>query len=444
MKSIGVYATLALGALMAEPAAAHPHGKYLKRALVTEVAWTTVTVADVIIWVDEDGNPVKTETQDLTAVVPTTVTGPLITSSPIAQVVTPASAVPTSSAEYKSSATSVGTPSSSTSSSVKSSTSPPSISTSSAHYAAPPPLVTKPTSEPPASSESPATSFSAYAKPSTESPQAQPTVTPQDGSISKWPVGVTYDIYSGSGGCKSASDIATDYDKMMGNYDIVRIYGLDCDGVSAAVQKAHEHGKKIFAGAYLPQEQLQKAVDTLHGAVQKYNGGDWSIISGFSIENERVQCGDMTASGVVDTIRQAKEALKAVGYNGPVGATDTVPAVVGNPSICDAADIVFVNIHAFFDSDCRAEDAGICVQRHVDEVKKACGNKRVVITESGWPSQGEANGNAVPGRANQQAAIESLKSQFKNDIFIFSAFDTMWKADSGDTFNAEKYWGVMK
>jgi len=74
------------------------------------------------------------------------------------------------------------------------------------------------------------------------------------------------------------------------------------------------------------------------------------------------------------------------------------------------------------------------------------GGKKTVITESGWPHQGEPNGLAVPSPDNQQLAIGSLKSSFADDaggLILFEAFDNMWKKDSQYTFGTEKFWGFL-
>jgi len=48
----------------------------------------------------------------------------------------------------------------------------------------------------------------------------------------------------------------------------------------------------------------------------------------------------------------------------------------------------------------------------------------------------------VPGRENQKKVINSLK-QLGNDYILFTAFDDPWKANNVNTFNAEKFWGIM-
>ena len=177
--------------------------------------------------------------------------------------------------------------------------------------------------------------------------------------------------------------------------------------------------------------------------MNEYNGGNWDIISLVSVENERVNARAMTASDAQGTIEEARTAFRKAGYNGPVGAVETVPAVIDNPGICASSDLVMVNIHAWFDPNTEAKDAGKFVKSEVARVKAACGNKHVVVTESGWPHQGDSHDKAVASPDAQKAAIASIRAEFNSDLFLFHAFDTLWKTDDASTFNAEKYWGML-
>lgn len=234
----------------------------------------------------------------------------------------------------------------------------------------------------------------------------------------------------------------------MKGYKTVRIYGMGCNIVPLAIQNAVKNGQKLMAGVYTSStgngEDLSTVINVYKDAVRQYANGDWDIIQLFSVENERVNDHDLTASAVVDAIQRARGQLRGLGYNGPVGAVETVPAMLDNPAICKASDVVMVNCHAFFDTNTKAQDAGTFVKNQVQRVKSACNTDRVVVTESGWPHQGNANGAAVPSPDNQRMALESLRSNFDHDLFLFNAFDSPWKADWASSFNAERFWGVIQ
>ncbi|KAK4946877.1 Cell surface mannoprotein mp65, partial [Elasticomyces elasticus] len=122
---------------------------------------------------------------------------------------------------------------------------------------------------------------------------------------------------------------------------------------------------------------------------------------------------------------------------------DTFVAIIANPELCRASDYAAANCHAFFDGGVTAQGAGAFVLSQAQAVSKACGGKNTVITESGWPSQGNANGAAVPSLSNQKDAINSLKSHFSSNMVLFTAFNDMWKKNNAGTFGAEQYWGII-
>lgn len=233
----------------------------------------------------------------------------------------------------------------------------------------------------------------------------------------------------------------------MTKYGIVRIYGMACNIVPLAVRLAEENNQKVFAGIWLAKdgsnEKTEDVVSALTSAVRDYAGGNWDIVKLVSVENERVNDGAFTASEVVDAINRARQALRFAGYNGPVGAVETVPAMLDNPTICKNSDLAMVNVHSFFDQNTKAEDSGKFVRDRVGEVKDKCGGKRVIVTEAGWPHQGDSHGAAVASRENQKKAIDSVLSLFDHDLFLFNAFDSPWKSDWAGSFNAERYWGIF-
>jgi len=148
---------------------------------------------------------------------------------------------------------------------------------------------------------------------------------------------------------------------------------------------------------------------------------------------------------VVAAVAAARQALRAAGYAGPVVTVDTFLAVERSPELCDRSDYCAVNVHPFFDGSVAAEEAGAFVRRKVADVKAVLRNPgmRVVVTESGWPWQGNTNGRAVPGRDQQEAAVKSLvEAGNEGGLFLFSAFDDRWKKAEAWTYYAEPFWGL--
>ena len=254
--------------------------------------------------------------------------------------------------------------------------------------------------------------------------------------------GVTYSPYKGNHNCKTQADVDADFAEFASTFGTIRLYGVDCDQV-AMVRKAlgSKYDNKLFLGIF-KLDDIAGQVATMSAGL----GGDWSRVNTVSVGNELVNNGGASVGQVVAALGTAKAALKAAGYSGPVVIVDTFNAVIANPQICDASDYCAVNMHPFFDPNTAPSQAGAFMTNQLSRVRAAIsGNKRVVVTETGWPWQGSANGLAVPGKDQQATALQAIKGAFASDpsgVFLFTAFNDLWKKPESATFNAEQYWGM--
>ena len=285
------------------------------------------------------------------------------------------------------------------------------------------------------SSAAPAKSSAAASSASSAASSSSTSSSSSSGSM-----GLSYSPYSGSlaagnVGCKTTSQVATDFQSING-YDLVRIYGTDCNQVANVLAAAKAKNMKVFAGVY-NIDQVESELQTIIAAAN----GDWSSFHTIAIGNELVNSGAKTAAQVVAAIGTARTILKAAGYTGKIVTVDTFIAVENNPSLCQASDYAAVNAHAFFDNTCEASNAGTWLLNTMQAVSAACGGKETWITESGWPTAGDSNGVAVPSTANQKAALSSLKSKIGSNLILFTAFNDMWKA--AGYLNVEQSWGML-
>jgi exo-beta-1,3-glucanase (GH17 family) len=208
---------------------------------------------------------------------------------------------------------------------------------------------------------------------------------------------------------------------------------------------ARATGVQLFLGIF-NLDGLDDQIRTLVDAVYTY--ADWSVVESISVGNELVNNGQATAQQVINAVHAARESLRRAGYTGPVVTVDTFIAVLNNPSLCDSSDFCAMNIHPFFDPNTPASAAGTFLANQVGRVRQqlANPNQRIVVTETGWPWQGSANGAAVPGKENQQTALESIRSVFANhnpgNVIFFTAFNDLWKRAEPSTFYAEQFWGI--
>ncbi|KAJ0114383.1 cell wall glucanase [Diaporthe amygdali] len=254
--------------------------------------------------------------------------------------------------------------------------------------------------------------------------------------------GVAYAPYNADGSCKTASQIMKDFGVIGQTYGFVRVYGVDCNQIPNVYAAAKSNNLKVFFGIF-SLDNLGDQIATLVQGIQK----DWSIVDTVSIGNELVNNGQATPQQIINALKSGKALLQQSGWTGPVVTVDTFMAVLAHPELCQASDYCAVNIHPFFDPNTAPGQAGVFVANQVQNIRNKLGNPsaRVRVTESGWPWQGSANGQAVPGVDQQAAALSSIRAAFSNnphDMVLFSAFNDMWKAAAPPTFYAEQYWGI--
>lgn len=255
--------------------------------------------------------------------------------------------------------------------------------------------------------------------------------------------GLSYNPYNKDGTCKTAAQVLVDFNGFGGAFATVRTYGVDCNTVPNVLAAAKAHGMKLFQGIF-DINAIESAVQTIVAAV----GGDWSSIHTISVGNELVNSGQATAATVVAAVVKTRSLLRAAGYTGPVVTCDTLVATISHPSLCDNSDYCAVNSHPFFDPNTAASQAGTFLTTQLGNLKNVLANKAqsIVITETGWPSQGNANGAAVPSPANQATAIAAIKSAFASNpagLVLFNPYNMHWKTSNVNQFNAEQWWGFL-
>jgi len=421
----------ALGALsLINLASAKPNGHHRRHQQLhekrqevvyeTDYTYVTTQLPNVVVFVDENGTPYSTSTD-----------GQAAATSAAAAVYTQAAAQPAYT-EVASSSTEIyvaPTPSPTTLASVYNKAA---ISKDS--------TTVIPSYSSPAAYSSAATSSKAAAS----SPAASADGVPQG-------YGIVYSPYQANRDCKTQDQVNSDFEQIMAyaaangeKYDFVRLYGADCNGPSMVLNVCEKYDLKIFGGIYnvLTDDAMATELALLIKQVSD-SGKGWSRFNTISIGNEVVNMGQLAASAMAGKVSTARAVLNAAGYSGPMVAVDTAVAMIahGKEGLCGASDYVAVNAHPFFDGNVAAADSGEWLLHQMQELSTVCG-KPVLITETGWPTQGSSNGKAVPSVQNQKAALSSMKSTVSSNVIWFTAFNDMWKENTAATFNAEQYWGM--
>ncbi|KAJ3578781.1 hypothetical protein NPX13_g1785 [Xylaria arbuscula] len=286
----------------------------------------------------------------------------------------------------------------------------------------PPPSVAEVTPEP-SSKQQPSSLAPAETPESSPLPPSSGSDVPSSGGSLH---GVTYSPYKGDGNCKTADEVDRDFALFSQEYGV----------------RPRNIGNKLFLGIF-DINAVDSAIATMAAGLEN----DWSMVDTVSVGNELVNNGQATVDQSLGALNRARSLLRAAGYQGPVVVVDTFVAVLRHPELCDQSDYCAFNCHPFFDPNTGAPDAGTFVDSTIQNIRSKMSDpsKRVVVTETGWPWQGQPNGAAIPGLDHQSSAITSVKSTFSSnpgDVFLFTAFNDLWKKPEASTFMAEQFWGM--
>ncbi|KAF9894618.1 hypothetical protein FE257_006506 [Aspergillus nanangensis] len=276
---------------------------------------------------------------------------------------------------------------------------------------------------------------SSTSKPAKPSSTAPPTIiSPGDGQM-----GMTYSPYTNAGGCKAKSDVLSDVGliKQKG-FTHVRVYSTDCSSLEWIGEACRQNGLIMILGVFIDSTGIAGAQDQVTDIA---NWGQWDLVELIVVGNEAIQNGYCDASSLAGFISSAKQTFKSSGYQGKITTTEPINVWEqgGATALCGAIDVLGANIHPFFNSEVTATKAGEFALAQINDLKKVCPGKDVINLETGWPSGGNSNGLAIPGKLEQSEAIKSLVKEVGSLSVFFSYSNDDWK-DPG-AFNVEQFWG---
>ena len=197
---------------------------------------------------------------------------------------------------------------------------------------------------------------------------------------------------------------------------------------------AQEAGLRVSAGAWLGpdmdanEEEIANLIELAHTMDLE------SVIVG----NEVLLRGDLTEEQLVDYIQRVKNSIPG---NIPVTTAEIGGIFLDHPNVIEAVDYMLVHIYAYWDGQ-PIEGAARYVVDEYHSIQAASEGKRVVIGETGWPSNGPANRAAVPSFENQRRFLRefvTLAQQESVEFYYFATFDELWKTEGG----VGPYWGIF-
>jgi glucan 1,3-beta-glucosidase len=206
------------------------------------------------------------------------------------------------------------------------------------------------------------------------------------------------------------------------------------DGNELIPQVAREFGLKTLVGAWLSDDKEQND-EEIAGLLKLIKNGDVDIAA---VGNEVMYRKEMTEEELIAYIRQVKDAAPDT----QVGYVDAYYEFTTRPNITAACDVILANCYPFWEG-CHIDYSLMYMKQMFHQAISADQNKKVIITETGWPSQGTNYEAAVPSYENAVKYFlntQQWSTEENIDVFYFSSFDESWKV--GGEGDVGAYWGI--
>lgn len=243
----------------------------------------------------------------------------------------------------------------------------------------------------------------------------------------------------------TVDQIDEDLKRLQGKVKSVRTYSTG-ENLEAVPQRAGKYGLKVWHGAWLNNNEKEnlEQINLLIDHANKYKDTIERVIVG----NEVLLRKDLTAGQLRRYIRQVKQRVTQ-----PVTYADVWEFWLRNPQLADEVDFITIHILPYWEDepigmDRREADGKLAIEKHlVDIYKKVQARfpgKKIVIGETGWPSDGRMRSDARPGRVEQVKYFSVFRDAAEREGFdynVIEAFDQYWKARQEGTVGAA--WGLL-
>jgi len=215
--------------------------------------------------------------------------------------------------------------------------------------------------------------------------------------------------------------------------DWIRVFSCT-EGNEIIPRLAKEYGFKTLVGAWLGEE-LDKNELEINALVELANKG---FVDVAAVGNEVMYREEMEEEELIAYILRVKKQIPKI----PVGYVDAYYEFSNRPMITEACDVILANCYPYWEG-CHIDYSLLYMKQMYYQAQQAAPGKRIIITETGWPSQGDALGAAEPGHENALKYFINAQNWSKKEgveMFYFSAFDESWKVGAEGSVGA--FWGL--
>ena len=226
---------------------------------------------------------------------------------------------------------------------------------------------------------------------------------------------------------KKRMDIVAPYSKW--------IRSFSCTHGNELIPKAAKaKGLNTMVGAWIGKdaEENEKEIKALINLVSQ-NLVDIAVVG-----NEVLMRDEQSEEQIIEYIARVKKANPNV----IVGYVDAYYQYIQRPKLVEVCDVILINCYPFWEG-CKIESSTAYLKEMYAATKNVANNKPVIITETGWPSEGNSVEAAKPSKVNSMQYFVNANSWAEKEqvsVFYFSSFDESWKVHHEGDLGAR--WGI--
>jgi GPH family glycoside/pentoside/hexuronide:cation symporter len=198
---------------------------------------------------------------------------------------------------------------------------------------------------------------------------------------------------------------------------------------------AKEIGMKTISGAWINEDEEQNEIE-ITNLINNINNGYVDIAA---VGNECIYKGSIEEEKLIALIQRVKQSITV---DIPVATVDVYYEFMKRPKLIEACDIILANAYPFWEG-IPLKHAGLYLKKSYEDLQTLAREKKVIITETGWPTAGDSIDEAVPSTENAMKYFVDTQIWAKKNgthIFHFSSFDEMWKKTEEGELGAR--WGL--
>ena len=197
---------------------------------------------------------------------------------------------------------------------------------------------------------------------------------------------------------------------------------------------AKEYGIKTLVGAWLSDDK-ETNTEEIEGLINLAKQG---YVDTAAVGNEVLYRKELSEAELLDYINLVKREIPGT----PVGYVDAYYEFTERPALAEACDVILANCYPYWEG-CHVDYSFLYMKEMYQQAVKAAKGKKVIITETGWPSSGGAFEASEASMNNFLKYYANAQQWAKNEdveLFYFSSFDESWK--TGDEGDVGAYWGL--